>query len=98
MKGQRSNFPEIGNFSNLQVRISKTIKRIDTIPSPSCSTSFNSEQNDVLFWYLDYIVVMYNILEGNNVPDIGKITRGQTWQMVLIDIGNSEEAIKMGLC
>ena len=47
MRGQRSNFPEIGNFSDLQVCVSKTINRIEKNLSASCST-FDSEQNDIV--------------------------------------------------
>ena len=85
MRDQRSNIPEIGDFSNLQVHISKTINCIETKTSPSCCT-FNSEQNDVLFWYLNQTFVSIATLEGNNVNHTGKITQGQTWQKTLIDI------------
>ena len=52
MTGQRSSFPKIGDFSNLQAHISKTIKHIEMKPSPLCSP-FISEHNDILVWYLD---------------------------------------------
>ena len=64
MRGQMSHFPEIGDFSDLQVNISKTVNRIEMKPSPSCST-FNSEQNDILFWHLDQIFIMHSIPERN---------------------------------
>ena len=82
-------FPEIGNFSALQVNISKTITRIEMKPSRSCS-SFNSEQNDILFWYLDQIFTMYSIPEGY-ITLTGKIAPGQTWRMALIDIETLKE-------
>ena len=77
IRGQRSNFPEIGNFSDLQVYISKSIDYIETKPSSSCST-FNSEQDDILFWHIHQILMMYSIPEGSNVTLPGQIARGQT--------------------
>ena len=76
MRGQRSNFLETGNFSTLNVHILKAISRIETKPSPSCSP-FNSEKNDVLFWYLGRMLGMYSIPDGNTVTLTGKIARGQ---------------------
>ena len=72
MRGQSSDFREIGKFSNFQVHISNNVYRIETKPSPTCF-KLNSELNDVLFRYIDQIFVMYIIPEGNNVTLIGKI-------------------------
>ena len=83
MRGQMSNFPEIDNFSDLQARISRTINRIATRLSSSCST-FHSELNGILLWHLDQIFVMYSTPEGIKVIRTGKIARGQTWQKALI--------------
>ena len=76
MSDERLNFPEIGNFSDLQVHISKVIYRIEMKPSQSYS-SLNSEQNGILFWNPDKIFVMYSIPEGNNVTLTGKIVRSK---------------------
>ena len=42
--------------------------------SASCST-FNFEQNDILFLHLDQIFIMYSIPEGNSVTLTKKIAR-----------------------
>ena len=76
MRGQSSDFREIGKFSNFQVHISNTVYRIETKPSPTWS-KLNSELNDVLFRYIDQIYVMYIIPEGNNITLIGKIIIGK---------------------
>ena len=70
--------------------------------SPSYST-FNSEQNDILFSHLHQIFVMHSIPEGNNVTLNGKLrsklgerlnAREQTKGNTLIDICNGRGALK----
>ena len=61
-------------------------------PLPVCFP-FNSEQNDVLFWYLDGILVMQSTPEGNDVTLTGKIARERTEAMTLNDIGDCNKAI-----
>ena len=85
MRGQKPFFSKIGNFSYLQVDIFKTINRIEMKPSSSCST-YNSEQNDILFRHLGQVFMMYSTPEGNSATLTGKINRGQTWRKALIDI------------
>ena len=85
MRGQMANFPEIGNFPDAQVHISKTINSVKTNLLPPCST-FSYEQNGILFWYLDQILVMHSIPGGNNVTLTGKTARGQNQRKALIDI------------
>ena len=72
MRGQRSNFREIGNFSNYIYCISKTIDRSDIRFSPACSP-FNSQQYSVSLQFLDGIYVTHSVPEGYSVTLIGKI-------------------------
>ena len=59
-------------------------------PLPACS-QINSEQSDVLFWYLDWIYVMRSKPEENNVTMTWNVARGQTGSTGRNDIANGEE-------
>ena len=76
MRGKWSNFSQIGNFSDLQVDISKTINRIEMNSSPLRST-FNFEQNDILFRHLNHIFIIYLFKKNTNLVFIGKYGVGQ---------------------
>ena len=52
----------------------------------------------VLFRYLGRTFVMYSNPEGNNANFTGKIARGQTKSMNLIDFGNRQNALYTGVC
>ena len=85
MRGQRSNFRKIDNFSTSHAPISKSINRSD-LKRSACSP-FNSKQHRALLQFINGIFVAHNVLEVNNVTLMLKIAGGQTESMALIDIG-----------
>ena len=73
MRDQRLNFCKVYNFSTLHAHISKTANCSDIKLSSACS-SFISEQNGVLFQFIDGIFVMHSIPKGNSVTFWGEVT------------------------
>ena len=63
---------------------------------PACS-SFNSEQNNLMFRYTERIFVVYSIPD-RNVILTGKIVQGQTGPMALNYLKAGKEALQTTLC
>ena len=79
-------FGKINNFFNFTLAHLKNISRNDLKLVPACFP-LNAEQNEVSLPLMDGIFVGQSIPEGNSVTLIGKIARGQTGSMAMIDIG-----------
>ena len=72
IRGQRSNFRDIGNFSILHYRISKIINRIG-IKLSLASSLFTFERKKVSLPFIDRMFVTHSVSKGNSVDLIGKI-------------------------
>ena len=93
MRGQMSNCPEIGIFQFYKSISPKPL----TVSKWNLHYRVTSLHYHILFWHLDEIFMMYSIPEGNNAALFGKIARGQTWRMALIDIRDAKGVLKTGL-
>ena len=97
MRGQMLNSSKL-LFPPISCSFSTPINRSEIQVSPACSR-LNSEQNDVLFWYLEQVFVTSSIQKGNNIALNGRKRPKANWVSGLAKKdGNGQKVPQTGLC